>query len=414
MRITVLIFVLIINSVFSFSQQIDWSADLEYLRKELPKKHKDLFFKLSQSDFNDEINKLKNQSVKLSDVNIAIKLQQLIAKVGDSHTGVSYDGLEKDNNTVPFRTYLFDEGLYILWANEKYEALLGQRLIAINGYKVDQLFDSLRTLVVNDNEAIVKEYIPKRLLTKRHVLKHFKFLTDSVDVIEHEDSEGIIRRTRFTSADRLVNVKQFNAENLPIGWSNPQAYFWEKYIPESKTYFIQYNQCWSRELEYKYGNKERAEKFPSFGEFQTRILDVLKSHENIKVIFDLRYNGGGNSRQGEDLIGNLKNLPAAEEGKLFVLIGRNTFSSAIINALQFKEIASATLLGEETAGKTQSYGEVKQLTLPNSKLTVNYSTKFFKLTKTYLSTVTPDLNIPVTFSDYKNGIDRAVQYVIDQ
>lgn len=413
MRTTTFILLLTIYAPTAYSQRINWSDDLDYLKKKLPKKHKNLFFNLSQDEFNNAIEILKRQSPDLSDISIAIKLQQIIVKIGDSHTNVNYDELAEDNNTVPFRTYLFDDGLYILWANEKYSDLLGQKLISINGYSVNQLFDSLRTMVVNDNEAIVKEYIPKRILTERHILKHFQFLTDSVDFIEHEGVDGLMGRTKFHSDDRLIKVKFFNADNLPIGWSNRQSFFWEKYLPDSKIYYIQYNKCWSKELEYRFGNKKTAEKLPSFTEFQAGVIDFIKRNGDIKLVFDMRFNGGGDSKQGQYLIEKIKGESINQDEKIFVLIGRNTFSSAIINTIQFKKMTRAITVGEETAGKTQSYGEVKEIKLPSSKLTIEYSTKYFKLTDTYLKTITPDIKIPVTFSDYKMGVDSFVKYVKD-
>ncbi|MBK6643252.1 MAG: hypothetical protein IPG39_19440 [Bacteroidetes bacterium] len=40
----------------------------------------------------------------------------------------------------------------------------------------------------------------------------------------------------------------------------------------------------------------------------------------------------------------LKGIP------VFVLIGRKTYSSAIINVMDFKKYSNVTLIGEETAG----------------------------------------------------------------
>ncbi len=66
--------------------QIDWKGDIDFLRTELPKKHKNFFFLRSEEDFNKEVNSIRNQTDNLSDFEIMLQIQQLIATFGDSHT----------------------------------------------------------------------------------------------------------------------------------------------------------------------------------------------------------------------------------------------------------------------------------------------------------------------------------------
>jgi hypothetical protein len=63
-----------------------------------------------------------------------------------------------------------------------------------------------------------------------------------------------------------------------------------------------------------------------------------------------------------------------KKGRLFVIIGRQTFSSAILNAISFKNNTEAIFVGEPTGGKPNHYGEIKVFTLKNSPIRVQYST----------------------------------------
>lgn len=54
-----------------------------------------------------------------------------------------------------------------------------------------------------------------------------------------------------------------------------------------------YNKCWSKELEEQYGDKDRAKALPSFKEFEDKALNVLNDQPIKKIIFDMRFNGGG-------------------------------------------------------------------------------------------------------------------------
>ena len=83
----------------------------------------------------------------------------------------------------------------------------------------------------------------------------------------------------------------------------------------------------------------------------------------------------------------------------------------MMNAIQLQS-CGALLVGEPTGGKPNSYGEVKSLDLPNSKLRVNYCTKFFQLAPKDVPTVAPDVSAPLSFDDWKNGRDPVLAAVL--
>lgn len=100
-----------------------------------------------------------------------------------------------------------------------------------------------------------------------------------------------------------------------------------------------------------------------------------------------------------------------KEGRLFVIIGRQTFSSGILNAVALKK-AGAILIGEATGGKPNHYGEVKSFTLPNSNLDVTYSTKYFKMLSEDTPSLMPDIPAPLTMADYLKGINTPIDTAI--
>ena len=50
-------------------------------------------------------------------------------------------------------------------------------------------------------------------------------------------------------------------------------------------------------------------------------------------------------------------------------------------AIDFRNRLQAILVGEPPGERPNSYGEVRLLTLPNSRLDVQYSTRFFRMMK---------------------------------
>jgi uncharacterized protein (TIGR03437 family) len=85
--------------------------------------------------------------------------------------------------------------------------------------------------------------------------------------------------------------------------------------------------------------------------------------------------------------------------KPVVIIGRRTYSSAIINAIAIRQ-TTAVLVGEPSGGSPNSYGEVKTLTLPNSQLVVNYSSRYFSFPGYPAGALMPDVATPIYSSDW--------------
>lgn len=109
------------------------------------------------------------------------------------------------------------------------------------------------------------------------------------------------------------------------------------------------------------------------------------------------------------------------KGKIYVLIGGNTFSAASAFALNVKNNKNITLIGEETGGgyyfHTAQYSAVYEL--PNSKIMVRMP--FVKINKYVLddsvpkgSGILPDKEVSLTVKDLIDGVDSQLDYVIKQ
>src|SRR6185369_14786788 len=72
------------------SREDKWRADLRFLADELPKRHKNLFFKITREQFTREIAKIADAVPKLSDSEIRLALWRLATMIGDAHTRIYY------------------------------------------------------------------------------------------------------------------------------------------------------------------------------------------------------------------------------------------------------------------------------------------------------------------------------------
>jgi C-terminal processing protease CtpA/Prc len=132
------------------------------------------------------------------------------------------------------------------------------------------------------------------------------------------------------------------------------------------------------------------------------------------VVIDLRQNGGGDFFEGrEHLIEPIKKRPAInQKGRLFVAVGRQTFSAAMVNAIDFRKETNAILVGEPIGERPNSYSENDEMTLPNSKLVVSYSTRYYKFVDQDVAAVLPDVHIEQTWADFRTGRDGVIDWVL--
>ena len=195
------------------------------------------------------------------------------------------------------------------------------------------------------------------------------------------------------------NVK--TADELPLYRKNRDKFFWSKYDSEKKLLYINYNQC-------------KDMRTCTVSEFSEQLMMDIQSNADLqRLVIDLRNNGGGNSELFRGFLTWLSTFEHLNrKGRLFVIVGRDTFSSALLNTYYLKFNTAAIFLGEPTGGKPNCYGEVKYLSLNSSGLYIRYSTKYYELIEdnTLLSFM-PDIPCEVTFKDYVRNIDPCLDWI---
>ncbi len=392
--------------------QVTWKSDIDFLKTELAQKHVNLFFQFDRESFEQELDVLAQKADGMQNIDVVLSLQKTIAKVGDSHTMVGYFSLLDKTKVIPTSLYWFDDGIYLIATTNEHKQVLGKRLVGVGTHPISEVVDSLKTLVVQDNDAMNKQMIP-RMLSYTQILSFFKFIPNDSAAVEFRFSDSTSRVTREVfslgalSGQTLVQIQP---KAKPLYTQNRKALFWDRYLDDS-TYYIQYNSCMGREVATMYGRPDSAQ-YPSFKNFTDSIFITISEKPIARFVFDMRANGGGSSAQGTEFVSRLKeNEKVNKEGVLYVIIGRSTFSSAILNTLDFKSMTKAITVGEETAGMPNHYGEVRSFELPDSKIAVQYSTNYFKHTDDDLKTITPNVRVTYNFSHYANGIDPSMQAI---
>jgi hypothetical protein len=393
----------------------NWQDDLRYLAETLPALHTNLYFALPEQEFQSGLATLSQQVGEMTDVELYVALARQIARVGDAHTQV------KPNlslRAVPVQFMKFADGIYpVAWAS-KYPRMEGARLVAIGDTPINDVYEVLSTLVSHDNQAQLAQAVPG-LLSNYDILVATGIVADEATIPYWLETRSGTRELVNMGVEPLLGV-DFQQAYDPQGDAVPlylskQDWFWQEYLEEERVLYIAYNVCWDRETEKRFDpNSARLAGLPDFATFAESVFAVLEAKPVKAVVIDLRLNGGGNSALGTQFINALARHRKVKGGvQVYGIVGRRTFSSAIINAMDLKKVLRSSLYGEATAGKPNHYGEVRTLELPHSKWLVQYSTKYFRLLAEETDSLYPDVIAEATFADFVAGRDPVLERLLE-
>lgn len=382
-----------------------WKEDLEQLREELPKKHLNLYFDQSKEDFHWAIDKLKEELEEgdLDHFVVISNIARIVASFKDAHTTVYIPG----KWFLPFDFYWFEEGIYIVGGLESYSSLIGCRITHINDLEIIEVVDCLKTVISFENESFLKSQLPKyirvaEVLYGLDIIDGLKELSIGV-----EYGDGIVSTIEIKTyteqelSSDYINIDKLLLYELPL-YRRGDANYWSQHLEDHNTFYINYNCC-------KNMNNIGAKAFFN------GVVDNINMSKVDKVVIDLRNNFGGNSRLLEPFILNLKNWVTEDSSRrVFTIIGRDTFSSALLNAYSLKNDVGAILLGEASGGKPNCYGEVLYIELLNSKLRIRYSTKYYDIIDDdSQESLFPDIKLGVKFDDFIRCKDVVMEYILN-
>ena len=340
----------------SNSWEEKWIDDIDYLKDNLIEKHKNLFLNISREEFENKLRDLKSSINELDYDEMKVELSRVVASVRDAHTSLAFPV----KKYIPLDFYWFKEGIYIVNTTDKHKDLRYNKVVSIEGMAVDKVMEELSEIVSYENEYFFKAKSMNYL--KVVEILYGLVIIDSTDKVkiglENEEVE-----LETVDRDELIYINN----ELPHYLKKDNENFYYKYFNESEELHIYYNSCREK------GDIKIKDKI-------IQVIDYINTNQITKITIDLSNNLGGDSRLIRPLIDYIKgNKSINSKENLKIKIGRETFSSALINAYEFKWETNGIIVGEPSGGKPNCYGEILRFTLPNSKFNVSYSTKYYKL-----------------------------------
>lgn len=369
-----------------------WIEDLHFLANELPKRHANAFAHLSKQAWNVRVAKLEQAMPTLTENAIQAEFMMLIAALGDSHTMLQPPALFQTG--VPLRLIAWPDGIRVFGIAKEHRDLLGAQLVAVEGVPLAEARKALARVLASDNEGARQAQMP-RLLTRPHLL-HALGLAEDGETVRYQFATEAGQKHELTlSAGELASDTAFE-KPARISVTDQRGLLWHhfEFLADDGIAYVQFNRCAS-------DPKHDLTVF-------TETVKAATTKVAPKVwVFDLQYNGGGNSALGDKMFAAL----IRRGDRVIGVIGPQTFSSGVLNGMTLKARYGATLVGRPTGGKPTHFGEVRTFALPNSRLVVQYSTKHFVNGDPGADSLAPDHLVARTHVDYVEGKDPIIEKI---
>lgn len=400
-----------------------WRADIEQMSAAIKDVHFKPFHNVTETDFDASVAALLDSLSQKSDKEIIIAIAEIAAMLRDGHTRVHIPrvypefALEAELGhsgtpppripslklaQLPVRFQLFDDGLFVIAAQSEHTSLIGHSVVALDDTPVDEAISAVRAVSFTENDSRAKLMAPDRL-----------GLPDVLAYLGVTDAPGsLLLKTRSPDGDEVSTEMQALAspglsfddglpDTLPTWQKHRHDYRWYEVLPDDDAIYVQVNQFEEKPIR-------------PYGEFVAETIAAAREAGVSRYVIDLRHNSGGIGAWVTPFVTGLSRSEFNEYGRLFVLMGRTTFSAAQHFLHKFEELTYAAFVGEPSGAKPSHYGDGKRVLLENSGLTVRVSTIYWHswLANDFREAINPHVPVKVVAADYFEGRDPVLAAAI--
>lgn len=402
-----------------------WREDLRFVQERMPEIHPNLFHTLPRAEFDASIDTLIDRLPGMSHHEIIAELAAIVAAVGDGHTRLTLPLVEGSGfftghsttpppsspemtfHYLPIRLFFFDDGLFVTETDRAHAEYLGARVERIGSLSADAAMQRMSRVIHRDNDLQLRSLLPSRLVIPE-LLQALRIIEDP-ERAEFELSTGgePPRKIVLTAVPEGSVVDWVTSSSLapeqPLYLRHPDRNYWFESLDAHDTVFCQYNEVYDQGEE-------------SIAAFSGRLTGFIANHSVKTLILDLRFNRGGDNSLNRSFLHALIRCPALREpGHFFVIIGRDTFSAAMMFAIDLEKHTSAIFVGEPTGGRPNHFGDSRKIQLPNSGLTVRVSTLYWQYSgpKDDRPWLPPQIPARFVSDDERLGRDPAVERILE-
>lgn len=390
----------------------DWQSDLHFLQQTVHKDYPFLFKNISAKDFDAAVEKLNKDIPGMQPHEVLAGIGRIVASFKYGHTDISWRESPVKYHLVPLNFYWFSDGMYVEGADKANADIVGAKLIKVEGVPVKDALAAVKELVPAENDQYFRAYgldflnIPEAL----HAQKISKQLKETITYTFEKDGKTFDKTITARDAFRLprkygfinpgtdwVSVRDQSATPNYIKDLDKIYYF--EYLPQTKTLYVRHSQM----------QDEAKETIP---DFYKRVFDFIDKNDVEKLVLDVRLNGGGNNYKNKPIVtGIIENKKINKPGKLFIIIGRRTFSACQNLVNELSNYTNAIFVGEPTSENVNFYGDNRRVVLPKSGTPVFLSFAWWQDKPQWENAdwLAPQLAVDMSFDDYRSNRDPVLE-----
>lgn len=399
-----------------------WRADIEQAVGAIRERHPAPFRHVEQAEIDAAATRLVRELPELSDNAIEVRLAQLVAMIADGHTRISVPrqhvefGVAQGHiptapprlarlvfSDLPVRFEIFDDGVFIIGAERSAASLIGAQVMSFDGSATESVVAAVRTTVAADNDSGARFVVPDRL--------SLPGVLHALGLIEHRDR--VTLRVRYTDGREdsvpLVALAegavQYQARPVPgprpPSPSRDGDRVWWSLLPGRSALYIQINEI------------EAFPAQPLADTLHEALVAAERGRAN-RIVIDLRYNQGGTAQFNPAIVRALLASDYNRYGRLYVLIGRQTFSAAQMLLNQLEQFSEAIFVGEASGSGPTHFGDPQRTVLTHTGLTLRTSTIEWRswLAGEFRTQTDVHIDAPYLAADYFAGRDAALEVAL--
>jgi len=381
-----------------------WRSDIDFLGAEVGRRHPPTAGDPGFARFQAALASLRARVGDMSDEAIAVDIQKALAGIGDGHTSIIPIPTATLNfATLPVDFYWFDDGVFIVGASSEQRSLIGARVSEIGGVAIETLVSRVTAMTSSDNASSAK-WLGAQVMSYTGILRAAGAAsTDQSTSLRVTDAAGMTRSVSIAASSRqpIPRLFAFNGVSsaTPRYLQRPDRAYWLDTLPEQRTVYVAFNVV-----------QNDPPPQEGLAAFTARLGSLLQTGRFTRLIIDVRLNNGGDNRLLSPIVEGLKSFEAASsDNRLFVIIGRSTFSAAQNFVNQVERSTHAVFVGEPSGSRPNFPGDDSDIPLPYSKLHVQIASHFYQDSSPTdtRTAIVPQIAVPVRSQDYFGNRDPA-------
>jgi hypothetical protein len=401
-----------------------WLKDLEFVAGNILTYHPNPFYRIGKEEFDsiceEQRTVIENSS---ADEECLVALMRVVASLRDGHTHINPINNFNTDMYLPFRFYVFEDGIYVISTVGEYRSLIGSRLTTINDFGIGEVVDRMNSIIPSDNDIGRMSSLPMYLVNMGY-LKGLGII-DSPDearlgfLREDGTNTGIgVRAVKGTSGSDWFkrSLRGPGDSTYLFPFENDTPYFIDVMLDKYENY--RFDLLEDRRTLIMQVNQLVDQPRRPFRDFQNEFWAFFEKESDLfdRFVLDLRLNTGGNGQLVFEFVKEIINHEKDLNNKDFVVItGRQTFSAAIILVSQLKTYTKAIFVGEPMGGPLHLWSTALQLgQVPGGNLEFHVSSMEFNLDlpaeKRYL--FPPQIPVPVVAGELLSGKDGVLEYIM--